>query len=129
VREDWKVRGGQLIPGKRPEWMGIHRYEEDISLSSKWGFLFTFNARGYSQIIDYVSCKYQYRIFCEQVKNKPCVVNFIMRLIFWKGPHGTETVICTPTSPQKYVMYFCYNSNNRYELSKVNTMISEIYIF
>jgi hypothetical protein len=45
VRGDWKVRGGQLIPGKGPEWMGIRHHEQDIGLPSKWGFPFTFNAR------------------------------------------------------------------------------------
>ncbi len=51
MRGDWKVRGGQLIPGKGPEWMGIRRHEQDVSLPSKWGFLFAFKARGYAQII------------------------------------------------------------------------------
>jgi hypothetical protein len=27
-----------------------------------------------------------------QVKNKPCVVNIIMRLIPWKRPRSSETV-------------------------------------
>jgi hypothetical protein len=80
--------------------MGIRHHEEDIGLSSKWGFLFTFNARAYAHIIDYVLCKYQYGILCVQVKNKPCVVNFIMHLIPWKCPCGSKTVICTPTSPK-----------------------------
>jgi hypothetical protein len=31
--------------------------------------------------------------FCVQVKNKTCVVNIIMRLIPWKCPSGSETVI------------------------------------
>ncbi len=68
VRGDWKVRGGQFIPGKGPEWMGIHHHEQDIGLPSKWGFPFTFNARGKAQIIDYVLCKYKDRIFVSRLK-------------------------------------------------------------
>jgi hypothetical protein len=37
--------------------------------------------------------KYKDGIFCVQVKNKQCVVNFIMRLIPWKSPRGSETAI------------------------------------
>ncbi len=48
VKGDWKVRGGQLIPGKGPEWMGIRHYEQDTGLLSKWGFLFTSSAMGYA---------------------------------------------------------------------------------
>jgi hypothetical protein len=43
VRGDWKVRRGQVIPGKGPEWMGIRHHEQNIGLPSKWGFLFAFN--------------------------------------------------------------------------------------
>ncbi len=67
VRGDWKARGGQLMPGKGPEWMGIRHHEQDISLPSQWGFPFTFNARGLwvtPRIIDYVLCKYKDRILC-----------------------------------------------------------------
>ncbi len=68
VRGDWKVRGGQLIPGKRPGWMGIRHHEQDIGLPSKWGFPFFFNARGYAQIIYYMFCKYKDRIFVCRLK-------------------------------------------------------------
>jgi hypothetical protein len=71
--------------------MGIHHHEQNIGHPSKWGFLFVLNARGYAQIVDYVSCKYEDGIFCVQVKNKPFVVNIIMRLIPWKRPRGSET--------------------------------------
>ncbi len=63
-----EVRGGQLIPGKRPEWMGFRHYEQDIGLLSKWGFIFTFNVRSYAQIIDYVLFKYKDRIFVCRLK-------------------------------------------------------------
>jgi hypothetical protein len=46
---DWGLRGEQLMPGKGPEWMGIRHHEQDTGLSSKWGFPFTFNSRGYAQ--------------------------------------------------------------------------------
>jgi hypothetical protein len=92
VRDDCKVRGGQLIPGKGLEWMGIRHHKQDVGLESKWGFLFAFNARGYAQIIDDVLCKYKYKFFCVQVKNKRCAVNFIRHLIPWRSPHGSETV-------------------------------------
>jgi hypothetical protein len=48
VRGDWKVRGGQLIPRKGPEWMGIHHHEQDIviDIPSKWGFFYTFQCKG-----------------------------------------------------------------------------------
>jgi hypothetical protein len=36
VRGDWKVRGGQLIPGKGPEWMGIRHHEQDSGLPSNF---------------------------------------------------------------------------------------------
>jgi hypothetical protein len=39
VRGDWKVKGGQLIPDKGPEWMGIRHHEQDVSLPSNWGVL------------------------------------------------------------------------------------------
>jgi hypothetical protein len=35
-----KVMGGQLLPGKGPEWMGIRHHEQDIGLPSKRGFLY-----------------------------------------------------------------------------------------
>ncbi len=70
VRGDWRVRGGQFTPGKEPEWIGIRHHEQDIRLPSKWGFLFTLNARGYSQIIDYVFCKYKDGIFVCRLKIK-----------------------------------------------------------
>ncbi len=35
VRGGWKVGGGQLIPGKGPEWMGIRHYEQNIGHPSK----------------------------------------------------------------------------------------------
>ncbi len=50
MKGDWKVRGGQLIPSKGPEWMGIRNHEEDIGIPSKWVFLLPFNARGYAQM-------------------------------------------------------------------------------
>jgi hypothetical protein len=31
----------------------------DTRQGSKWGFIFTFNAMGYAQIIDYVLCRYK----------------------------------------------------------------------
>jgi hypothetical protein len=40
VKVNWKVREGQLIPSKGPEWMGIHHHGQDISLPSKWGLLY-----------------------------------------------------------------------------------------
>jgi hypothetical protein len=95
VTGDWKVRGGQLIPGKGPEWMGIGHQEQDIGLPIKWGFPFTFNARGYAQIIDYVLREYKDKIFCVQVKNKSCVDNIIMSLIPWKRPRGSKTLPAT----------------------------------
>ncbi len=61
MREDWEVRRGQLIPGQGSEWMGICHHEEEIGLPSKRGFSFTFDAKGYARIIDYVLCKYIYR--------------------------------------------------------------------
>jgi hypothetical protein len=36
---------GQLLPGKRPEWMGIHHHEQDTGPPSKSGF-FIISARG-----------------------------------------------------------------------------------
>jgi hypothetical protein len=68
VREDWKVWGGQFIPGKGPEWMGIRHHEQDIGLLSKWVFSSTFDARDYALIIDYVLCKYKDRIFVCRLK-------------------------------------------------------------
>jgi hypothetical protein len=35
--------------------------------------------------------KYKNRVFCVQVKNKPCVVYTIMHLIPWKQSHGSKT--------------------------------------
>jgi hypothetical protein len=72
--------------------MEICHHEQDVGLPIKWGFPFTFNARGYAQIIDYVLRKYKDKIFCVQVKNKPCVDNIIMRLIPWKCPRGSKTL-------------------------------------
>jgi hypothetical protein len=69
VRGDWKVRGGHLIPGKGPEWMGILHNEQDIGLPSKWGFFSsTFDVRGYAQIIYYVLPKYKNRILVCRLK-------------------------------------------------------------
>ncbi len=65
MKEDWKVKGGQLIPGKGPEWMGIRHHEQDVGLTSKWGSLFAFNVRGYAQIM---LCKYKDRIFVCRLK-------------------------------------------------------------
>jgi hypothetical protein len=31
----YKVKGGQLLLGKGPEWMGIRHHEQDIGLLSK----------------------------------------------------------------------------------------------
>ncbi len=108
VRGGWKVRGRQLIPGRVPEWMRIRYHEQSIVHPSKWVF-FTFNARGYAQIIDYLLCKYEDRIFCVQVKNKPCVVNIILRLFPWKCPRGSETTtICAKIFIK--VAYFCSSS-------------------
>jgi hypothetical protein len=44
-------------------------------------------------MIDNVLYKYKDRIFCVQVKSKPCVVNIIMRLFSWKRSCGSETVL------------------------------------
>jgi hypothetical protein len=32
-----KVKGGQLLPVRGPEWMGIRHHEQDIGLPSKMG--------------------------------------------------------------------------------------------
>jgi hypothetical protein len=72
--------------------MGIRHHEQETCLPSKWGSLFTFSERGCAQIIDDVLCKCKDKIFVMQVKNKPCVVNIIMRLIPWKSPRGSETL-------------------------------------
>ncbi len=44
MRGDWKVRGGQLIPDKGAEWIGICHHEQDVSLPSKWG-VFSFSLK------------------------------------------------------------------------------------
>ncbi len=46
---DWKVRGGQLIPGNEPEWIGIgiRYHEQDTGLPSKWGVFFLPLTRGF----------------------------------------------------------------------------------
>jgi hypothetical protein len=46
VRGDWKVRVGQLIPSKGPEWMGICHHEQDIDFQVSGFFLPLFSARG-----------------------------------------------------------------------------------
>ncbi len=38
-------RVGQLLPGKGPEWMGIHHHEQDTGPPSELGF-FIISARG-----------------------------------------------------------------------------------
>jgi hypothetical protein len=64
VREDWKIRGGELIPSKGPEWIGIHHYEQDIGLPSKLGFSFHLSMQWImSRTINYMFCKYKDRIF------------------------------------------------------------------
>ncbi len=47
MRGDWKKRERQLIPSNGPEWMGICHHEQDIGLPSKWGFLFTYQCKGF----------------------------------------------------------------------------------
>jgi hypothetical protein len=63
------------------------------------GFPLSFSQRGQAQIIDYVLFKYKDLFFCEQVKNKPCMVNSIMCLIPWKRSRGSETLITPRASP------------------------------
>jgi hypothetical protein len=81
-----------LVSSKGPEWTGIHHHEQDIGLASKWVFHMAQGLR--SDIINHLcSCvKYKNRILCVQVKNKPCMVYTVMRLIPWKQSHGSETV-------------------------------------
>ncbi len=65
MRGGWKVRGGQLIPSKGPEWMGIHHHEQDIGLPCKWGFFLRFLVQGVMpRIIDYVCVKIKIEFLC-----------------------------------------------------------------
>jgi hypothetical protein len=57
-----EISGGQLIPDKGAEWMGIRHHEQDIGLPSKWGVFPFLQTRVCAQIIDYMLWKYKYRI-------------------------------------------------------------------
>ncbi len=90
MRRVRKLRVGQLLPGKGPEWMGIHHHEQSIGLHSKWGFYLSFSRGVGAQIINCVFCKYKVN-FCVQVKKKPCMVYTIIKhLISWKLSHGSK---------------------------------------
>ncbi len=54
-------------------------------------FLFTAQGVTHGYYYLYSCVKYKDRILCVQVKNKPCVVYTVMRLIPWKHSHGSVT--------------------------------------
>jgi hypothetical protein len=64
-----------------------------ISKTSVFQASFFYNTRGYAQILLEIICaEVQNRkteLICVQVKNKPCMVYTIMRLIPWKQSHGS----------------------------------------
>jgi hypothetical protein len=67
--------------------MGICHNEQDISLPSKWFFSSVAQGVYYNVVLKNLKIE-----FSVQVKNKPCVVYTVMRLIPWKQSHGSETV-------------------------------------
>jgi hypothetical protein len=72
--------------------MGIRHHEPDMGLPSKW--VFSFGPRGYARVLIIICVVVQNkkRALCVQVKNKPCVLYTIMRLIPWIQTHGSNTI-------------------------------------
>jgi hypothetical protein len=65
VRGDWKGRGGQLIPGKGPEWMGIATMSKTSAFQAGGVFLSPLTQGVMPRTVDYMLCKYKDRILCQ----------------------------------------------------------------
>ncbi len=64
------------------------------TLPSKW--VFSFSTRGYAQlllIICVVVKNKNKKTLCVQVKNKPCVIYTVMRLIPWIQSRASKTIV------------------------------------
>jgi hypothetical protein len=74
--------------------MGIRHHEQDIGLPSKW--VFSFSTRGYAQLLLIICVVVKNKIkrtLCVQVKNKPCVIYTVMRLIPWIQSRASKTIV------------------------------------
>jgi hypothetical protein len=84
--------------------MGIGHSEQDICPPSKWGFYAVQGVTPGRLIVHVVVCGIKIELSVSMLKNKPCVVYTIMRLIPWKRSHGSKTLIyCTNRKQHKMI--------------------------